>query len=142
MAAEIAFANLISNNAGITSALGGGTGTNARVVVGQLPQTMQVPAISIVRESTEPSDTKDGVSRLDVESIAVTIRALDYAKILDLSELVRALLDGVLNSTVTIGAKTVVMEQVWFTGESYYVEEHENRMIEIYEQKYSVRVKR
>ena len=142
MAAEIAFANLISNNAGITSALGGGTGTNARVVVGQLPQTMQLPAISIVRESTEPSDTKDGVSRLDVESIAVTIRALDYAKILDLSELVRALLDGVLNSTVTVGAKTVVMEQVWFTGESYYVEEHENRMIEIYEQKYSVRVKR
>lgn len=140
MAAEIAFVKLISNDATLSASLG--SGTASRCVVGQLPQTMVLPAINVVRESTKPSDQKSGTSPLDEESIVVTIRDLSYSKVLDLSDQVRNLLDGLTNQNVVVSTRTVNIESAWFSSEAYDNYEHQDRIIEVHEQKYTVRIKR
>jgi shikimate 5-dehydrogenase len=145
MAAEYAIVKLISNDAGLSAILG--SGTASRAVVGQLPQKMILPALNIIRHNTKPSDTKDGVSRLDEQTISITVRDLSYSTIVNMSEKVRTLIDGLKESSVVInstalGTRTVEMEHCWFFDESYDVYEHEDRQIEVYEQTYKVRVKR
>lgn len=140
MAAELAVLSLLSNDATLAASLG--TGTAARVVIGQLPQTMALPAINIIREKTDPSDVKSGVSPLDTESIAVTIRDLSYRKVLDLADRVRVVLDGLENQSIVVDTRTINIDTSFFTDENYDVYEHQDRIIEVQEQKYSVRIKR
>lgn len=140
MAAEIAFLKILRDDATLAASLG--LGTAARVVIGQLPQTMKLPAINIIRESTNPSDVKSGTSPVDEESIVLTIRDLEYSTILSLSERVRVLLDGLENQSITVESKVINIDTSWFTNENYDNYEHQDRVIEVYEQKYSVRIKR
>lgn len=141
--------NILSNNSPVTTALGAPiqTGTAARIYIGQMPQGVKLAAINVLRDSTAPSDTKDGVSRVDVEEIIVQICAINYVNLYDIAKKVRTALDNTsYNQTVNVVGtqytETINIEHLWFAGETYSFDTNEDKIIDIFEQRYMARIKR
>jgi hypothetical protein len=143
MAAEVAIVNILSNSTPVAiTALGGVTGTSAKVHMGRLPISETLPAISVIRNSTVPSDTKNEVSKLDEERIIVAIHALNYKSAYTISAAVRLALDDIQATNYTVGADTIQIDHIWFAEENYFIDENVDKSIDTFEQDYLVRVKR
>jgi hypothetical protein len=142
MPSEIALVKILSDSASVATSLSGSVGLTAKVYMGQLPQGTQYPAISVTRTNTDPSDVQDGVSKLDTETVIVSYKCDNYVQGLNSSIAGRAALDGVQNTSYVVGVQTIVIEQIWFVTEKYYVEEHTDKISEVFEQEFKIRVKR
>jgi hypothetical protein len=142
MAAEVAIISILSNSAPLATALGGVTGTGAKVHMGILPVTELLPALSVIRTRTTASDTKSETSKLDEETVLVVIHALNYKSAYTLSPLIRTALDGIQNTNYVVGADTVQVEHIWFSNENNFLEENADKVIYIFEQEYLIRIKR
>lgn len=143
MAAEIAIVSILSNSTAVAvTALGGVTGTSAKVHMGRLPQTEVLPAISVLRLNTTASDTKGEISKLDEERVSVIIHALNYKSAYTISKAVRLALDGIQDTDYVVSTETISVGNMWFNQENYFIDENEDKSIDVFEQEYLIRIKR
>tara|TARA_R110001606_G_scaffold68796_4_gene157135 strand:- start:6204 stop:6611 length:408 start_codon:yes stop_codon:yes gene_type:complete len=79
--------NILTNNANVTAIVG------TRVFPNVAAQTTQFPFIIYNVAKADPSNTKDGVSTLDVISCMISCYSESYSSCTDLSKKVRIALD-------------------------------------------------
>ena len=133
MAAEIALMDILRDDATLAAIVG------TRVHLLELPQGATLPAILVRGDSIEPSDTKDGVSTLDVEFIQVLLYGQDLNQLfVTIEPRVRTLLDRITAGTYN----TVVVQSSQFQDRDTFLEQIDNNSIYTVEHIYKVRVKR
>lgn len=130
MDAGKAIYNMLINDAGVVSKIG------TRVYPGFVPQDTQFPALTYSFTVQSPSGTKDGVSKLDVLNLLVTIYHEDETSAQDLADAVRSVLDfykGTQNG--------VTFNRITFTNQTNNSFESEYQFV-VLTQDYNVRMLR
>jgi hypothetical protein len=134
MAAELAFINILKSDNELIPLLGNRVRPIQQVQTGILPSC-------VVRKigGTEPSDTKDGPSTLDVERIQVLMYFSDWTTpVYTIQNRVRYLLDRLREGTYN----GVTVQSSQFEDDDNYEEQIVDKKIFVVEQIYKVRVKR
>ena len=120
-------------------------GSTAVIYLGDVPSqegsnkfsATDEPFITVELDSTEPHDTKSGVSTLDVGEVTVRSFHSERRDALALSKLVRTALD---RYSGTIEGETV--QSIRFNSEATDYQVIDNKLFQFVEQDYSVRLKR
>ena len=84
---ERAIVDIIENDTAVDAIL------NKRIFPNTIPQNELFPAIIYTRVITEPTDTKDGVSKLDSITIDLDFFGIDYKILKDLAGKVKTAID-------------------------------------------------
>ena len=129
MAADIAVIDILLNDVNVSNQVA------TRVYPLERPQKSTLPSIMVRVNTTEPNDTKDGVSTLDVEYIGVFIYGKTYASVYTLAGYVRTALDRYSGTN-----KTVVIQSSQYYDSSTYMEEIDNNSIYVQEDEYKIRI--
>lgn len=115
---EATIYSILSNDADIQSILEDttwtGTGTEYKIFHQAAPQDKVEPYITYQRITTDPHDTKDGVSTLDVVDVDVDIWATTNADLVSIAAKVRAALDR--KEEGTYGGDEI--QSIRFTGQN------------------------
>jgi hypothetical protein len=119
--------SLLSNAAGLTALV------STRIFPDMATQTSAYPFVVYSIEGQQPSDTKDGVSGLDIVQVAVMIYANTYTSAQDIGAQVRAALDRKSGSH-----GGVVIQSIRFENQQSAAMNLE-KQVYILEQTYSVR---
>lgn len=104
--------NLLSTNSTLAAAVG------TRIFPQRRLQETDLPAITYNNVSNNPTNTKDGVSKLDTERWSINIFSKTYTSAIDMAATVRTVLDR-YNGTV----ETVVVDSVSFAGKTELYED-------------------
>ena len=129
MAGDIAFIDVLLNDAPVSNVVGDRIFANLR------PQQNKFPAIMIRINDNDPSDTKDGVSTLDQEFIGVFIYARTYSEIFDLAIKTRTALDRYSGTN-----KGVVVQSSQYQDTSTFNSKIDNAPLFTQEDEYKVRI--
>ena len=128
MTGEFAVVQILLNTTAITDIVG------TRVYLDEAQQGDTYPLIIVEEEDVEPRDTKDGVSKLDMDIIRVYPYAANKNTLRTLARACRTALDN--KTPGTYGTYTI--QDVRFTGQSSFDEEIENRKVYAKDQEYRV----
>lgn len=108
-----------------------------RVYPGLAIQGVELPYISVIKESTDPTDVKNNSSSVDIDTVIIQINATSYDTATDIAEAVRTVLD---RYTGTVGG--IDIGEIRYGGESDFTETEASRIVYVVEQSYRVREKR
>jgi len=129
MAADIAFIDVLLNDAPVSGVVG------TRIFLNLRPQKNLFPAIMIRINDNDPSDTKDGVSTLDQEFIGVFGYSRTAVERSSLMSLVRTALDRYSGTN-----KGVVVQSSQYQDSSTFNSKIDNAPLYTQEDEYKVRV--
>ena len=93
MKVGLAIYNILSNDSDITDIV------STRIFPNVAPQTTTFPFIIYDVDGDTPTDTKDGASSLDINSLMVSCYCETYTQACDLAQLIRTALDRISEST-------------------------------------------
>jgi len=72
------------------------------------------PVIVYVVEGVDPVSAKNSISRTDIFTINIYIFSKSYDEAVDISDTVRAAIDGIHNSTITISEEDFLIDSIIF----------------------------
>lgn len=133
MAGEKAISFKLRGTPGVYALCGGIT--NPRIWLGQRKQGTGLPAVSVELDTTDPTDSKDGVSGIDNDYVFVFNYAASLEAALTLADVSRATVDKAMSGTIN----TVKVQTVQFINRNYF-QDGEDPVTHVYEDRYKVRV--
>ena len=101
MKVGLAIYNILSNDSDITSLV------STRIFPLVAPQSTEFPFILYDVDENNPSDTKDGVSKLDTIQSTVSCYAKSYSEACDIADKIRTALDRVSGTYNTIRIQSI-----------------------------------
>jgi hypothetical protein len=131
MRAEYAVIKILLNDTTVSGLV------STRVYLDEAPQKDPYPLIIVEEDSDDPSDTKDGPSVVDHDTVRVFPYATDPDTLRTLAKACRDALDGKANVTYN----TTEVVYVRFVSQGKFSEQIENRKVFAKDQEYNVRVK-
>lgn len=137
LGADIGICDILINDASL-GALIGGTKTNARCNVGNLPQGQVFPACTVEMNNSDPQNVKGAAAPADYAEIYVYTYGVNLPDARIVANAVRSAIDG-KKDIVTVNNVNIGL--VWFADEQYFTDKIENNILHHYEQRYFVRVK-
>lgn len=106
------------------------------------PEELSTAFIVVNLEDTTPYHTKETTSKVDVDSVLVSIVTTSLDTSVTINDAVRSALDGYKGTITLSDASTIVVDRAWLESIGSDLFKESSRTVYVIESTYSLRIKR